>query len=158
LRGSSDQVVSGDWSTRHTKDVLARAEMAKRTLGLYKDYNDRFFVEAESMIHEKLTDNVFQRTIEGLFEITLDDGVTKELNQETVGQVRALYELNPRNEKLVGTVWGGLQSVTEWADWYAKARGGSKTSMVEARFRSQLDDKGSLKQRAWDTFKSLVSN
>lgn len=152
LRGSSDKVVSGDWSTKHTRDIMNRTEAAKITLGLWARYNEEWLVEADHMIHTSLTDDAFNRLVEGLFETDEKLGV-KEKDQEAIAQVRTIYELSPTCEKIHGTVWGGLQAVTEHQDWYAKVRGGRKSTADESRFRRQLGetDKG-MKDRAWERF------
>lgn len=152
LRGSSDKVVSGDWSTKHTRDIMNRTEAAKITLGLWTRYNDEWLVEADTMIHTPLSDDAFQRLVEGLFETDEKLGI-KEKDTEAIAKVRTIYELSPTCERIHGTVWGGLQAVTEHSDWYAKVRGGKKSTAEESRFRRQLGetDKG-MKDRAWERF------
>lgn len=152
LRGSTNKVVDGDWSTKHTRDILNRTEAAKITLGLWAAYNDQWLVEADTMIHSPLTDDAFNRIVEGLFETDEKLGI-KEKDEEAIAAVRTIYELSPTCEKIHGTVWGGLQAVTEHQDWYVKVRGGKKSTAEESRFRRQLGetDKG-MKDRAWERF------
>lgn len=155
LRGSSDSVVSGDWSTRHTTNIMARTAAAKQVLGLWVEYNDLFFAQAEQMIQTPITDNVFSRLLDGLFTATKNDNVTEEKNVEAIEQTRVIYELSPTTEKIRGTVWGALNSLTEWNDWYQNVRGSASASIDEMRFRKQMDS--SFKQEAWDRCMAIVN-
>lgn len=152
LRGSSDKLVDGDWSTKHTKDVLNRTEMAKATLGLHTVYNEVWTEQAEQMIQTEMTDDRFSQLLDGLFETEERLGV-KEKDQKTIDSVRTIYELSPTCERIHGTIWGGLQAVIEHEDWFTKVRGGKASSVFESRLRRQMGDtdKG-LKDRAWDRF------
>jgi phage/plasmid-like protein (TIGR03299 family) len=149
LRGSSGEVVSGDWSTRHTKDILNRVWAAQQTLGLYREYNDRWAADAEMMIHTEMSDGAFDRLLVGLF--TSDRTGVEEVDRERIAEVRTIYELSPTCERIYGTFWGGLQAVTEHEDWHAKLRGGKKSTVQERRFMRQMDS--SLKGDAWDLFR-----
>lgn len=149
LRGSSSEIVSGDWSTRHTRDIMNRVAAAQQTLGLYVRYNEVWAADAELMIHTEMRDDTFQRLMEGLF-VSEKSGV-QEVDRERIAEVRTIYELSPTCEKIYGTFWGGLQAVTEHEDWHAKLRGGKKSSVDERRFMRQIDSV--LKQDAWDRFK-----
>lgn len=153
---------SVEWTTRHTKDILNRVEAAKRTLKLEKEYEEQWTKYAEAMIQKELTDNEFQRIVEGLYtEEDVATGTKLDLTEkakEAATEVRTIYELSPTCLNVNGTVWGGLQAVTEWVDHYQGVRGGRKSSVDEIRFRRQtgIDSSSDLKQRAWDGFASLV--
>lgn len=150
LRGSSNEIVSGDWSTRHTTNVRDRVWAAQQTLGLHKEYNDLFFAQAEEMIHEPLLDNTFDRLLKDLFT----NVETQEVNKEAVESTRVLYELGPACENIRGSFWGGYNAVTEYSDWLVKVRGSSKTSADEMRFRKQMESP--LKQQAWEMFREAM--
>lgn len=153
LRGSTDKIVSGDWSTKHSTNIAGRVAAAQQTLGLWKDYNDLFFAEADAMIHTKLTDNAFDRLVKDLFT----HPETFEKDEMAIEQTRVIYELGPACENIRGTVWGGYNAVTEYTDWYLKSRGSAKTSAQEMRLRKQLGENNPLKQQAWDRFYDLVT-
>jgi len=156
LRGSSNEIVNGDWSTKHTRQIMNRVAMAKTTLGLWREYNDRWASAAELMIETDLTDNQFAIIVKDLFTSEVEGTGIKETDDEKILDVRMIYETSSTCDKVHGTVWGGLQAVTEWADWRTKVRGGTKTSADEMRFRRQLEDGAELKQTAWDKFYDLV--
>lgn len=156
LSGSSGKIQQGDWSTRHTGSVMNRIEAAKRTLGLYREYNDLFFAQAEEMVESKMTARQFDRVLEDLFIV---DSVTRERDTDAQNEVRALYELSPSCANVFGTWWGGFNAVSEYADWRTGVRGSKTASVSEMRFLRQLDDSkkvgeplggGGLKQTAWD--------
>lgn len=152
LRGSGEESMSGDWTTKHTSNVMDRVAAAQRTLGIWKEYNDLFFEQAEDMIHVELTDGRFERIINDLFEV---DG---EKNVDAINNVRAIYELSPTQMKLNGTFWGGFNAVTEYNDWRTAVRGGKVTSANDMRFLRQIDDNTGLKQRAWDRFREELDD
>lgn len=144
---------AADWSTKHTKNIMDRTAAAKITLGLYNDYFESWIADAEMMIETPITDGAFNRILEGLFSTPDVPEPLKDKDREIIGDIKTTYELSPTCSKLHGTVWGALNSVTEWSDWYSKIRGGKATDVTEARLRRQMGetDKG-LKQQAWDTF------
>lgn len=150
LRGSSNKIVTGDWSTRHSTNIHERVSAAKATLGLWQEYNDLFAAQAEEMLRTDLQDNDFNRLVSDLFT----NPETLEKDEMAIEQTRIIYELVPGNQNIYGTVWGGLQAVTEHADWYTKVRGSKKTSADEMRFRKQMESP--MKQQAWDMFSSLA--
>lgn len=152
LRGSTDNVVRGDWSTRHTSNIMDRVQAAKLTLGIAKQYNDLFFFNAEQFIHTSMSDNTFSRILDDLFV-----DATGEKDVEAQESVRGIYELSPSQLRLHGTLWGGFNAVTEYADWRSKVRGSARTNINEARFVRQLDDTRDLKQRAWDVVSQVAA-
>jgi phage/plasmid-like protein (TIGR03299 family) len=147
LRGSTNQIVNGDWNTKHTANVMNRVQAAREVLGLQKSYNDLFYAQAEELIQTKLTDAVYDRLLADIF---LVDETTKERDQEAMNQVKAVYELSPSQANLYGTMWGGLNAITEYHDWRTKVRATKTGGLNERRFVRQFDDTTGLKQRAWD--------
>lgn len=154
LRGSNNEVVAGDWSTRHTKDVLNRVWAAQQTLGLWTSYNEVWAADAELMIHTEMSDDSFERLLTGLF--TSDKEGVETVDRNRMAAVRTIYELSPSCENIFGTVWGGLQAVTEHDDWHTKVRGGRKSTSQELRFMRQLDDRTGVKTDAWGRFKNFA--
>lgn len=150
----------GRWTTRHIGDIGGRAQQAKDVLGIYHSHTEILATQARKMIQTKMTNSTFTRVIEDLF-IVETSSIT-EKDRETMGKVRGLYELSPTNTNITGTVWGGLQSVIEFADWQAvEHRGSGKAEINEMRFRSQLGmdfarrDSFSgpdFKEKAWGRF------
>lgn len=153
LRGSSDQVVSGDWSTRHTSNVLRRVEEAKAVLGMSATYDTMFAAQAEMMIQTPLLDDTLERLLVDLYTVDNEKTGQKEVDKEAVADVQTLYELSPTCANIHGTVWGGLQALIEREDWRVKVRGGKSNSVNEARLRRQMGetDKG-FKNAAWERF------
>lgn len=153
LRGSSNEIVSGDWSTRHTSNVLRRVEEAKAVLGMSAQYDTVFQAQAEQMIQTPMSDGTLERLLEGLYTVDNEKTGVKELDKEAVADVQTLYELSPTCSNIHGTVWGGLQALIEREDWRVKVRGGKSNSLDEARLRRQMGetDKG-FKNAAWERF------
>lgn len=156
LRGSSSEnVMSSDWSTRHTANISSRVAEAKSVLGLWSNYEALYEAQAEHMIHTPLVDNTFERIVEGLF--TTDEKGFTEKDRESALGVRTVYELSPSQADLFGTVWGGFNAVVEHHDWVTAVRGGKSTSVQERRFLRQIEDPKSFKQRAYDAFWNVAA-
>jgi phage/plasmid-like protein (TIGR03299 family) len=153
LRGSTDQLVPGDWSTRHTGEIMNRVQVARKTLGLFDLYEQLFYERAEAMIEAELTDNVYQKVVESVFK----DELTGEIDADAVNNCRGIYELSPTQANLYGTYWGGFNSVSEYNDWRTNVRGGRVSTLNEMRFLRQFEDTKQIKQKAWDTFSAAMA-
>lgn len=155
LAAHSD-IARGRWFTKHTKDVLKRAEVAAKTLNLYFAYVKEFGEIATHMIEAEITVDAVRAVTTDLMVADSQDSKPREL--EAVETVMGLYEFGRTCENVRGTVWGGLQAVTEYADWITPVRGGSKHTAEEMRFRKQLsfDYTDKIKQRAFDRFAEMV--
>jgi uncharacterized protein DUF932 len=138
-----------EYKTKHTTNIMARVAMAQEVLGLEVSWHKAFVETAEVLIQTEMTDNAFSRMLDGLFTV---DG---ERDSDTIGTVKAIYELNPAQTKLWGTWWGGFNAVSYYNDWQTVVRGG-KTSKDEMRFFRQFDDTKGLKQEAWDRIVETV--
>ena len=149
LRGSSDKLVPGDWSTKHVGDVMSRVKAAQSVLGLAKANFDLFADSAEMMFQVPMRDDTFDRLLTGLFTV---DEATQEVNTKAIATVKSIYELSMSQANLYGTFWGGFNAVTEYHDWNTDVRGGRVSGVTETRFLRQLDDPKGLKQTAWDRF------
>jgi phage/plasmid-like protein (TIGR03299 family) len=142
---------SGRWETRHVGDIGGRAQQAKEVLGIFSKRTELLTDTASKMIAVDMTDNTWTRILEDLFVVEVA-GI-KEADREGMERCRGLYELAPTNANITGTLWGGLQSIIEYADWQrGELRGSDRVSVNEMRFRRQLrlDGGDNLKQRAWD--------
>jgi phage/plasmid-like protein (TIGR03299 family) len=136
----------GSLTTKHTRDILQRAEMAKRALKMYHDWQDTWCERAETMIHTEMRDDTFERIVQSLFVV---DGEVPDRGKEAANTIRGIYLASPTCQTVRGTAWGALQSVTEWNDWYTTVRGG-KVGLDEARLNRQVNDPAGIKQAAWD--------
>jgi Domain of unknown function (DUF932) len=137
---------SPEYKTKHTVNIMNRANIAREALGLAVEYNDLYYSEAQTLIETKMTDNHFQRILDTIFTF---DG---EKDEESINTVRGVYELNPSQIRLYGTLWGGFNAVTYFNDWNTKVRGSRTSSADEMRFIRQFDDTKGLKQKAWEVF------
>jgi len=133
-----------EYKTKHTTNIMQRVAMAQEVLGLEVAWHKLYTETAELLIQTDMSDNAFKRLLETVF--VNEDG---EKDDETIGTVRAIYELNPSQLNLYGTWWGGFNAVTYHNDWNTVVRGG-KSSKDEMRFMRQFDDTKGLKQTAWD--------
>jgi Domain of unknown function (DUF932) len=133
-----------EYKTKHTTNLMERVAMAQRVLGLELSWHKLYTDTAEVLIQTEMSDNQFQRLLDGIFVDEVGDR-----DVESTETVRAIYALNPSQASLYGTWWGGFNAVTYFNDWQTVVRGG-KTSKDEMRFLRQFDDTKNLKQQAWD--------
>jgi hypothetical protein len=132
-----------EFKMKHTTNIMNRVAMAQEVLGLQMTWHREFSETAELLIQTEMRDNQFKRELEGLLTV---DGET---DYETIGTIRAIYELNPAQLKIYGTWWGGYNAISQYNDWQTVVRGG-KASKDEMRFMRQFDDTKGIKQQAWE--------
>jgi hypothetical protein len=135
-----------EYRIKHTVNIMNRVAIAQQALGLAVEYNDLYYSLADTMISTEMTDNTFKRILDNIFTV---DG---ERDEESINTVRGVYELNPAQTRLYGTLWGGFNAVTFYNDWATKVRGSRTSSSDEMRFLRQFDDTKGMKQKAWDVF------
>ena len=151
LRGSTDaNVLGSDWSTKHTLNVMERAQEAKAFLGLWQAHEQLFQAQAEHMIQTPLDKNAFTRIIDGLYKTKNKTTGQFETDTKATTEVRVTYELAAAGRDIIDTVWGGFNAVTQHHDWVKVPRGSQQTSTNEMRFVKQVEDPTGLKQTAWD--------
>lgn len=147
MRGASPE-----FKTRHTTNIRDRVAVAQQALGLAVEWSEVFYSQAETMIHTPMSDNSFKRILDTIFVV---DAGTGEKDEDAIGTVRGIYELNPSQIRLYGTMWGGFNAVSYFSDWNTKVRGG-KVDVGTSRFMRQFDDTKGIKQKAWDVFTEAV--
>lgn len=138
---------SPEYRVKHTTNIMSRVAVAQQALGMAVEYNNLYYSQAEVLIQTPMHDNTFKRILETIF--TKDDG---EKDEDSINTCRGVYELNPAQTRLNGTLWGGFNAVTFFNDWGTKVRGSRTSSADEMRFIRQFDDTKGLKQKAWDLF------
>jgi hypothetical protein len=138
---------SPEYRIKHTSNIMSRVAIAQNALGMAVEYNDMYYAEAELLIQTPMVDNTFKRILETIF--VAEDG---EKDVDSINTVRGVYELNPAQTNLHGTLWGGFNAVTFFNDWGTKVRGSRTSSADEMRFIRQFDDTKGIKQKAWDLF------
>lgn len=134
-----------EYKTKHTANIMDRVAIAQKVLGLEVAWHKLFSETAEILIQTDMHDNAFGRLLDGLF--VSEDG---DKDMDSIGTVRAIYELSPTQHNLHGTWWGGYNAVSYFNDWQTVVRGGKNANREEMRFLRQFDDTKGLKQNAWD--------
>ena len=138
---------TGDYTFRHSGDVLGKLADVRDALRLVPAYLDQFQAAAEKMIDQQLDWEQLRRVAEQLWPLTDDDGepaYLKKMARER--QLRHLFEQAPTQQRIRGTAWAGYQAVTEWLDHEQPARS------AHHRAHKVLSDNSvaAVKKRAFD--------
>ena len=108
---------TGEYTFRHSGDILGKLADVRAALGLVPVYLDQFQAEAEKMIDKQLEWEQLQRIADELWPLGEEDpesAFLKKMARER--DLRYLFEDAPTQEAIRGTAWAGYQAITEWLD------------------------------------------
>jgi len=108
---------TGEYTFRHSGDILGKLADVRDALGLVPVYLDQFQEAAEKMIEQQLEWDQLQAIAAELWPLGQEDSETaflKQLGRER--DLKYLFEEAPTQEGIHGTAWGGYQAITEWLD------------------------------------------
>jgi phage/plasmid-like protein (TIGR03299 family) len=137
---------TGEYTFRHSGDVLGKIADVRDALGLVPVYLDQFQEAAEKMIERELEWPQLQQISEQLWPLEEDDSETTFLKQMARDRdLKFLFEEAPTQEAIRGTAWAGYQAITEWLDHKQPAQSANH------RAHKVLADSGisGVKQRAF---------
>lgn len=127
---------SGSWTHRHSANVKAKAEDARRILGFAGDFLDAFEAEVKDLMGKVITDRQFDKMVAEMFpageELTdrQKGNVTEKRNR-----VRDLYDSPFDGGKFRGTGWGVLNAFNSFDLWGADLKGGESTRSTRQAVR-----------------------
>ena len=137
-------------SIRHLGDILEKAKVAQRLLGISVKYFDSFADEASALASHSLTRGALNRYFESLVPDPKDADPSRAVStRETL--VR-LFETGKGNAlpSVRGTLWGAVNAVSELIDHERRARTKPGESEALNRWKSaQFGSGAALKERAW---------
>jgi phage/plasmid-like protein (TIGR03299 family) len=105
----------GEYTFRHSGDVLGKLADVRAALGLVPVYLDQFQAAAEAMMDKQLEGDQLKAIAEDLWPLGEDDGepaYLKALARER--DLKDLFETAPTQDRIRGTAWSGYQAITEW--------------------------------------------
>ncbi|MDZ5447660.1 DUF932 domain-containing protein [Micromonospora sp. 4G57] len=108
---------TGDYTFRHSGDVVGKLAAVRDALRLVPAYLDQFQAAAENMIERQLDWEQLQRIAEQLWPLKDDDresAYLKKMARER--SLRHLFDDADTQATIRGTAWAGYQAVTEWLD------------------------------------------
>ena len=108
---------AGEYTFRHSGDVLGKLADVRDALGLVPVYLDQFQAAAEKMIERQLEWEQLQAVAAELWPLGEDDSENaflKQLGRER--DLKYLFEEGPTQQAVRGTAWAGYQAVVEWLD------------------------------------------
>lgn len=145
------------WKARHTSNVAARMDEARRTLNLTVKYAEEFAAAAEQMIQQAMTDREFDKLTQRLYGVGDDaSGRTKTAANEHRGELVRLFKEAPTNENIRGTRWAAFNAVTEFEDWTREFKAGATVGREQRRAASSLF--GPVAQRKEAAFELLLQS
>lgn len=127
---------------------------ASRTLRAVKSYLREFHAVSARLARKKMSAGMFRNLVGEMFGLD-EDAPTPTVTRTTakVDQVVDLFENSPTNESIRGTVWAGLNALTEWFDHMSPTRGAEPyraravKSLLEPGFKNRALE--TLTGRAW---------
>jgi phage/plasmid-like protein (TIGR03299 family) len=141
---------------RHTASMGLKIEEVRQALGVISA-KEKIFAEASKRLATvQLTQGAFKDYLKtlGLAPKGDEEGRAKTNIFNIMEEVSGLFEHGKGTEipGVRGTLWGGLNAVVEYADFYRQTRGSE-----ENRTKSLLMGSGAvLKQKAWDVALELA--
>ena len=128
--------VKQSFKIRHTQTMDGKVAIAREALGITAEYMDTFEAEAEALIHTEMDRAAFTDLVTDLYPKPDADkkaGVTRWENKiDTLGDIFVGADENQSNENILGTAWAGLNTLTEYGQWYRNPRGGNAESTLVA--------------------------
>ncbi|KAF1720193.1 DUF932 domain-containing protein [Pseudoxanthomonas wuyuanensis] len=130
-------------------------DAVKRQLGITVSSWDGFVARMKALCERPVDPDSVEGLLRRVLVYAAADGKAPVVNEQALGNVRALYEGGGRGAQMAssrGTAWGLLNSITEFVDHHRRAR--SDDHRREAAWFGQG---ARLKQRAWDEVMRLVA-
>ena len=107
----------GEYTFRHSGDILGKLQDVRDALGLVPVYLDQFQEAAEKMIDKQLEWDQLQAISEQLWPLGDDDGESAYLKRMARERdLKHLFEQAPTQENIRGTALAGYNAVVEWLD------------------------------------------
>lgn len=110
------------WSTKHVGDIKTKMEEAKRTLMMAEDYMSALGEEAMKLANEKITDDEIAKILDELFPVNEEDSDRKKNNMKSMKDGIIACYFAPDILKYMGTKYGFLNAVTDFAGHATPAR------------------------------------
>jgi phage/plasmid-like protein (TIGR03299 family) len=128
--------VKQSFKIRHTQTMDGKIAAAREALGISFDYMDVFEAEAQALIQTEMDRADFTKLVTDLYPKPDKDkkaGVTRWENKvDALGDIFTGQDENQSNLNILGTAWAGLNTLTEYGQWYRNPRGGNAESTLVA--------------------------
>ena len=142
------------YSIRHTVSAQGRIAQAREALDLTFAYTTAFQEEVEKLLSQTYTEAKFEQLVEQLLPLPREaTDLSKRHVQERRTRLLGLWHA-PTQDGIRDTAWGALQSVIEYADWYAPVRAQDSEKAVARASRVVNGQADLLKQRAYELITS----
>jgi len=173
LRGETGQMITGDYTIRHTQSAQDRLRDATRAMTQSRSFLDLFAAEAERLVQQPVTEAQFVRAITRLPEMFGNDGFKKgddASKRVKASQEKKIAELtgyfkDTRPETVApGSAWAAYQSVVEYIDHGKPVNGvadleGSVRATAVANLQAEraltAEWLTKMKRNAWTAFASI---
>lgn len=145
------------FKVRHLAGAQAKlVAQARQSLEFAFDYLDGFQAEAYRMINTELDAGKFREIIMSEWgSQPADPQITATRRDNQIEEMMNLFEVAPTQADVRGTVWAGLNALTEWYDHFSPVRAGGGHENTLARSRKAVLDPA-FKNTALDLMRQLV--
>ena len=128
--------VKQSFKIRHTQTMDGKISAAREALSISFEYMDLFEQEAQALIQTEMDRADFTKLVTDLYpkpDAEKKAGVTRWENKvDTLGDIFVGQDDNRSNQNILGTAWAGLNTLTEYGQWYRNPRGGNAESTLIA--------------------------
>lgn len=142
-------------SFKHTANMAAKIEDAKRALRLGYQYQEAYQAQAEELLATRMNQDEFGRFMDRLVPLTpkLQENPESRaaLNrQDTIDAIKSLWLTSDNLDNVRGTRWAAFNAVAEYEDWGRRQRTSNTgdTAAQARHFRAVWDNP--VKDRALD--------
>jgi phage/plasmid-like protein (TIGR03299 family) len=113
----------GEYTFRHSGDVLGKLTDVREALHLIPVYLDQFQAAVEKMIDQQLEWEQLQAISEQLWPLGEEDNEAAYLKRMARDRdLKHLFEQAPTQEAIRGTAYAGYNALVEWLDHYQPAK------------------------------------
>lgn len=158
----AERMAHSTFRIKHLSGGRAKIEEARQALGLTFKYVEAFQAEADAMIDAVLTAREFDRIITELFPKPKTDSKRSETTHSAkIDALHAIYQSDPTQTDIKGTMWGGYNAVTRYLDHQMpvsgeKTRDAEWTSRARAERTLTSDGLAKVKESAFEKFAVLT--
>lgn len=110
------------WSTKHVGNISSKLAEAQNTLELASNYMDKFVSEAERLANTNISNDEIAKILDEMFRVSENDSDRKKQNAKDAKEAIYTCMMAPDLYKFLGTKWGFLNAVSDFADHGAPKR------------------------------------
>ena len=110
------------WSTKHVGDISSKISEARHTLELADSYMEKFAVNADQLANTKFNTDDIMKALDAMFPVGANTSDRQKVNIDKAKDGILACVLAPDLANYLGTAYGFVNAVSDWATHAAPAR------------------------------------